>query len=191
MPLGPVPLERVQIAKDFGLRHAEDAAIACRLVGLPYWAACANQQKEAGSEYNPWGGADASPFVQLHDEHVPLNRNTFRVYEIAVQDAGVVPTGVGPGQITWAGKLQKRADGTFFRDGGFLREAREQDKRLWVPVENLEFSFKKLWGYYRAYGRSWVNAGRLYNGSLDYGIHFEQLCKEWHERFDLRGDIHV
>lgn len=191
MVTAPVTPERIAIAKAFGLQNVEFAAAACREVGVPFWAACALLEKESHGA-NVWGGADASPFSALNKMRVLINHHSFPVFYLGVK-AGLVPTGVGPCQITYAGKLQKRSDGTVFRDGGYFRIMEERGLKAWRPYDNMLFGFETLWGHYNnpRSARSWVVAGRLYNGAESYGFDLQKKCEEWRKRLGVPGTINV
>lgn len=182
MELPPVTERRLEIAKAKGLVNVDKAAVASRQVGLPFWAACALLSKESGGR-NVWGGSDASPFVELARNEVPITRSSFAAFYVGVK-AGLVPTGVGPCQITYAGALKNGV-----RDGGYFRLMEEQGLKPWLPFDNMVFGFRTLWDNYQNSGHSWVNAGRLYNGSRSYGEDLLQECIAWKDDLGVKGPI--
>lgn len=169
----PVTPARIAVATEHGIHNAATAAIACRDAGLPFYVACALLEKESGGR-NVYGhdkGGVLSGYLGR------VNRSNFLAFHHEVVKRGNTSNGVGPCQITYAGP--RRADGT--RDGGYFRQMFERDLLPWEPLDNMFFGFGILAGHY-AKSRSWVTAGCLYNGSLDYGIDLGRKITVWRER---------
>ncbi len=160
-----------EIAEDFGLVNVDDAIKAATEAGYPLHAAFALLEME--SKGRNIFGQDAGGMFRRE----AVTKEKFDKLVKAVR-AGAPTNGVGPLQITYAGR--KRADGT--RDGGFFRQAEEQNLRLWLPAENMEFGFKLAAGYLRRYPNDWFKVGRLYNGKESYGTTYLRKVGEWKKR---------
>lgn len=182
MPITLVTPRRIELAKAEGLWNVEQAARACRRAQLPFWAACALLEKESGGR-EVWGGADASPYVQLNHDNIPITRASFEAFYVGVK-AGLVPTGVGPCQITYSGPVRNGV-----RDGGYFRIMEERGLRPWDVEENMFFGFETLWNHYLKNGHSWRNAGRLYNGAESYGVDLHEKCAWWKNYLGVRGPL--
>lgn len=177
-----VPADRVEEAMK-SLKDVAAIATASRKAGVPFHLACALVQQESGDGSNVWGGYDNSPFAGLD---VRITKDTFEVYYFAVLN-GVTPTGVGPLQITWAGKLVNGR-----RDGGLYRLMLEQGLKPWIPADNILFGLRELRRLRDLPDhRSWRKALASYNGgpsTPNYGYADEVLEKDaaWRERFGQR-----
>lgn len=175
MTLPPVTHERIEIATRTGIRNASTAAMACREAGLPYYASCALLEIESWGR-NIYGHDKGGVFS--NDEHPIVNEKNFFQFIMRVMN-GAVSNGVGPCQITYAGALK---DG--HRDGGYFRLMAAQGLRPWSIYENEVFGFGILAGHFKR-TKSWVKAGRLYNGSEGYGIKLDLKVSEWKKRLKI------
>lgn len=160
-----------QIAEDFGLVNVDHAIAAAEKTGYPLHAAFALLEMESKGK-NIFGQDAGGMYIRQ-----AVTKEKFDKLVAAVKK-GAPTNGVGPMQITYAGR--KRSDGT--RDGGFFRQAEEQGLRLWLPAENMEFGFKVAAGYRRRYPNSWYSVGRLYNGKESYGTTYARKVGEWKNR---------
>lgn len=164
----PVSPERVAIAEDFGLKNVEDAASACRVAGIPFWAACALLDKESGGR-NVYGHDRGGALSGFPDE---VDRSNYRVFRWLVEN-GQTSNGVGPCQITWPGHFSAMS---------------VKGLRPWVPLDNMIYGFTLLREHYDKHG-TWREAGTAYNGAESYGLDFVAKCNEWRDRFGFRGDV--
>ncbi len=179
--MSKVPNEFLAYALTKGFVNVAPAAIACREVGLPFYAALALLEMESHG-HNVWGHdakRDASGnvtewgvFSGFPDDVTP---EAFDAFCYEVLNHGKLSNGVGPCQITYAGSVQP--DGT--RPGGFFAEAEDQGLDLSAPLDNMRFGFAKMAGYFAKYG-DWRKAGRLYNGKDSYGVTFARRVEKWH-----------
>jgi len=169
MDTPPVTAERIGIAKDFGLWNVDDAAIACREAGLPFWAACALLQKESMGR-NVYGHDEGGALAGFPHE---VNFDNWLVFEWLITMEGQTSNGVGPTQITWK---------------GFFFDMERKGLKPWVPLDNMEYGFGLLASLREAEG-TWEKAGTRYNGRESYGADFLVKCREWKQRLGVKGAI--
>ncbi len=176
----PVTPARIAIASE-RLANADVAAVACREVGLPFWAACALLDKESNGE-NVWGHDQGGVFS--NDEHDEVTAELYHEFIIKVMN-GAISNGVGPCQITYAGSLV-RCTGGNGRNGGYFREMSEEHLLPWDVHDNMVKGFTVLADHHTRHG-SWFTAARLYNGGSDYGRDFVRVANEWRDRLNIQG----
>lgn len=163
----PVTPARIAAAKRFGLWNVNDAALACREVGLPFWAACALLEKESNGR-NVYGHDQGGALSGFPHE---VNFGNFQVFRWIVFDKRMMSNGVGPCQITFK---------------GFFTEMDDRGLQPWVPYDNMLYGFELLRKHHDAAG-TWEGAGRSYNGQSAYGVDFVVKCNEWRERLGIKG----
>lgn len=167
----PVPADRIQCAADYGIAHADEAAVACREVEMPYTAALALLEKESMGR-NVWGHDEGGLFADL-PWAMEVTKGAFEVFEWYV-GRGHKSNGVGPCQITYP---------------GYFPMARGQGLKLWQPLDNMRFGFGLIVALMTD-GRPWAeigtiyNAGSMRNGVNSYGIDFAAKVRAWRERFE-------
>lgn len=163
----PVTQKRIDIAKKFGLVNVDDAAIACRKAGLPFYAACALLEKESGGR-NVYGhdkGGVLSGFS------LDVNVDNFAAFLFEV-NRGQTSNGVGPCQITFK---------------GYFAQMIAKGLSPWVPADNMQFGFGLLLGHYNAHGHDWAAAGTAYNGASAYGNDLAAKVAAWRTRLGIKG----
>lgn len=175
----PVTQARIDIAKKFGLVNVDEAAVACRAAGLPFYAACALLEKESGGR-NVYGHDKGAVLSGFPDE---VSEANYRAFSWEAITRGLPSNGVGPCQITYAGG--QRADGS--RDGGYFRQMIAAGLKPWVPLDNMTFGFGLLLGHYNAHGHDWAAAGTAYNGASAYGKDLAAKVAAWRTRLGIKG----
>lgn len=173
----PTPYADVMIATKAGIQNAEQAKRAAARAGLPFWAACALLQKESNGR-NVYGhdkGAERPAEYVTKANFEPFYQRVLN---------GALSNGVGPAQITWAGRVVNGK-----RDGGYFKEMLDEGLRPWHVEDNMFFGFRLLRRHYSANGNSWEKAGTRYNGSEAYGKDFLAKVKEWRQRLDAKDPL--
>jgi len=173
MALPPVTPARIAAAEKRGLVNVDEAARACRKAGIPFYVACALLEKETRGA-NIWGRSDG-PDACFSQVPFPVKKDAFEVFYWQVTARGFQSNGVGPCQITYAGKLVNGK-----RNGGLFKEMFELELKPWDAEDNMTFGFTKLNMYYKSAGGSWIGAGRVYNGSTAYGEDLNKKVTAWH-----------
>lgn len=169
----PVTQKRIDIAKKFGLVNVDDAAVACRKAGLPFYAACALLEKESGGK-NEWGHDKGGVFSGYPGDVTPAGWAAFREF---VFDRGMQSNGVGPCQIT---------------SKGLLAEMDARHLKQYVVADNMLFGFGKLADYYNASNHDWAKAGTVYNhgsmrdGITPYGTDLAAKVAAWRTRLGIK-----
>lgn len=174
--MAPVTKARIATASQY-LQNVDTAAIVCRQVGLPFWAACALLEKESGGR-NVYGHDTGGVFSR--DQHREVTPQNFNQFLIRVMN-GETSNGVGPCQITYAGSLKSG-----HRDGGYFRQMAEANLLPWVPSDNMHFGFDVLLGHKARYG-TWAAAGKAYNGRTEYGTDLVKRMNVWRSRLGIKG----
>ena len=179
--LQPVTAERIAVAQAAGLTNVIEAAVACRLAGLPFFAACALLEKESGGA-NVYGHDAGTPFSTTalgRPANGRVTASNFQQFLSQVCFHGRPSNGVGPCQITYAGALKGG-----LRDGGFFRQMMDRGLLPWVPADNMLFGFEQLAGYAGA-SLDWHAAGKLYNGAEAYGADLAAKVLAWKKRLHI------
>lgn len=151
-----------EILTKHGFVHTDELVRAAGETGVPLHIAAAMVEKESSGGYNVYGNDGRGVYSStdpLGERPVP-NRVTATNYARFEQRvlAGAVSNGVGPTQITYP---------------PYIRQAKEQGVRLWLPYENMRFGLKILAGHLRGLfdAAGIEQAGTLYNaGNLNNGI---------------------
>ena len=184
----PVPQRRIEIASDYGIFFADLAALACREADLPFYAACALLEKESPDKSRGIkGGANVYGHDVAEDgtpgalSGFPLwvNEDNYMVFRWMVIDECWLSNGVGPCQITWAGKVDPV---TGKREGGFFTDMERQGLKPWAVYDNMLYGFKLL-AWLKAVEGTWILAGKRYNGALSYGLDLDIKIRQWKQRF--------
>ena len=186
----PVLLWRIEAAKQQGLWNVDQAAIACRIAELPFYAACALLQKESNGK-NVWGNdkkvdenGDVTEWAVFSGYTRLVSRESYNLFKHEVINHGKLSNGVGPCQITWAGTVQ--SDGT--RDGGMFKDMEDRGLRPYVVGDNMQYGFE-LMAWLRSVEGSWERAGTRYNGSPIYGLDFQKKVRWWHSLLNINGPM--
>lgn len=175
------------------LDNADVAYRAARRAGLGYATALALIEKESGGR-NIYGH-DAGGALSTSAGSVTVCGRTYpRGSDIEVTPAnaavflmkvaaGERSNGMGPCQITYAGRLP---DG---RVGGYFRQMIEGNLLPWEPFDNMTFGFGLLKANYNRHG-TWAMAGAVYNGggtpnasALAYGRDLADRRHQWRAVF--------
>lgn len=169
---GPVTPKRIATAAKT-LENAEAAAVACRKVGLPYFAACALLEQESGGR-NVYGHDKGGVFDGLGQ--IEVTDVNFMLFLTKVF-AGQTSNGVGPCQITYR---------------GYFPQMLERGLNPATPLDNMTFGFELLAANYGRLG-SWEKAGAAYNGgprpnaaALAYGRSLAAKVAAWKTRLGIR-----
>lgn len=168
----PVTAKRIEIAKRYGLVNVEDAAVACRIAGLPFYAACALLEKESGGK-NEWGHDHGGVFSGYPGEVTEAGYRAFREFLAR----GMTSNGVNACQIT---------DKSHFP----IMEAR--GLKPWVVLDNMIYGFELMAGDFKANGNNWTKAGTVYNhgsmrdGIQPYGTDYLLKVIEWRHRLGIK-----
>jgi hypothetical protein len=184
------PAQKVAIAEKFGLVNVRPMYRAARRVGIPFRVACALYEKESGGRNiygHDEGGAlstngrmvTVSGVTYGVGANIPVTPQNFGVFLLKI-GAGAKSNGVGPSQITYAADLP---DG---RTGGYFRQMMDDENLDPAdPEDNMVKGLSILWGHWMAQRkpRSWVVAGRAYNGRLSYGVDLAAKIVKWRLRF--------
>lgn len=174
--MAPVPLWKIARAKTRGLVNVEQMAIACREAGVPFAVACALFSKESSGR-NVYGH---DPGGALSGFELPVNQHNFAVFRWMVIEHGHQSNGVGPSQITYAGRLVAGK-----RDGGYFRKMEADGLKPWDVHDNMLAGLRILKGH-RDRLHSWRAAGTAYNGSEEYGIDLEKRIADWRKFLSKR-----
>lgn len=162
----------------YGLHNAEIIVQVAEETGVPLWIAAAYIEKESGGRNvygNDYGGV-YSTSDPLRPNPNNVTEANFKAFERRVLD-GATSNGVGPCQITYP---------------GFIKQAKEQGIRLWVPIDNIRFGFNLIKGYLRGKtddqtireAGTLYNAGNLLNGVNAYGDDLLRKAKIWRTRLE-------
>jgi hypothetical protein len=164
-PAAPTPVAPVHIAtaKAFGLANVDQAAVACRLAGLQFYAACALLEKESGGK-NVYGNDKGGVLSGFTGQVSPGNWEAFR-YEVVVRKQ--TSNGVGPCQLTYP---------------GFFTDMEAKGLRPYAVADNMLYGFGLLAGLYKAHGNDWAAAGAAYNGASAYGQDLAVKVAAWRHR---------
>lgn len=163
--MNPVSETRIQAAEDFGLRNADQIALACREAGVPFFVACALFEKESGGR-NLWGNDVGGMFADLPNDWL-VTKGAFEIFEFYVVTKQQTSNGVGPAQITWR---------------GFFPDMRAKGLKPWVPHDNMLYGLQLIHDYKNVKGATWEDAGTKYNGARSYGEDFAEKVAEWKNR---------
>jgi hypothetical protein len=151
-----------RIAKNFGLKNVWTIHRAAKATGLPFEVACALIQKESGGRnvygHDEGGALSGYPYA--------VTEENFKVFRWMINN-GHTSNGVGPCQITYR---------------GFFTQMDQQGLRPWVIYDNMVFGFRLLKSYYTREG-GWTEAGKRYNGALEYGVDLNSKINQWKQRF--------
>lgn len=183
----PVSARRVAIAEDFGLVNVAAAAEACRLAGLPFWAACALLEMESpdfdlgvkgganvwGNDKETYSNGEVKQWGTFSGYPLYVDEDSYLLFRHEVIVHKKLSNGVGPCQITWP---------------GFFTDMETRGLRPWVPVDNMRYGFELMWWLYQTEG-SWFEAGHKYNGKLSYAAEFADRVAEWHDRLNIKAPI--
>lgn len=153
---------KVQAARDFGLQNINALVYAAETTKLAFAACCALLEMESNGRNvfgHDVGGA-------LSGYPGPVTKSAYDIFHWMVFDQGMTSNGVGPCQITWK---------------GFFPEMEAQGLKPWRPEDNMFYGFSLMKQYRR--GHTWVEAGKRYNGSTQYGAEFAARVKLWQKRF--------
>jgi hypothetical protein len=161
-PLAPVTPARIATASKH-LENAAAAAKASRTTGLPFYVACALLEQEGGR--NIYGHDEGG--VNTVKGNLGVTPENFMAFLFKVLN-GATSNGVGPCQITYAGKREPVSGGGWHRDGGHFAVMAERGLLPWVPEDNMEYGFSLLAAEHRA-GETWEKTYARYNGGSDPG----------------------
>ena len=168
-----VPIRRVRIAENYGLQNAGVLAQVCSELIFPYAVGCALMEQESMGR-NVYGH-DAGGALSGFEKEV--DASNFAVFRWMVMEKGQTSNGVGPSQITWAGPLRNGV-----RSGGFFKRMEERGLLPYDVHDNMFFGVELLQRHFER-TLSWESAGRLYNGSTQYGIDLAEKIVAWRRRF--------
>lgn len=162
----------VDIIAAYGIENADALVRACKALGLEVAIGAALMEKESNGR-NVYGHDRGGVFSTEALGKPPGNRVTKENYQefrrrIAVP--GSISNGVGPAQITWK---------------PFFADADRRGMDLSDPSQNMQFGFDLFDDYLYNSGGDVVEAGRVYNNSLAYGIKLNEMVQAWRNR--LRG----
>lgn len=166
----PVGSERVQIARDYGLKNVAAIAFACREAEVPFAVACALMEQESGGRnvYGHDAGGALSGYPRL------VTEENFKVFEWLVFDQGQTSNGVGPAQITYK---------------GYFTQMKTEGLLPWDAHDNMLFGLRILRANFNA-TNSWEKAGARYNGgprpnadAQGYGRDLAEKIDQWRKRF--------
>lgn len=176
-PQPETPYDAVLTATKAGIQNAEAAKRAAIRAGIPFWAACALLEKESHGRnvYGHDAGAERPAEYVTKANFEPFYQRVLN---------GALSNGVGPAQITWAGRVEGGK-----RDGGYFREMLAEGLRPWHVEDNMFFGFRLLRQHYSANGDSWEKAGTRYNGRESYGADFLAKVKEWRQRLGAKDPL--
>jgi hypothetical protein len=181
-----VTASQVKRVQEAGFQNVSAMAAACDETKCPFYLAVAMFDKESNGA-NIYGH-DKGGAMNYPGESVQVTRDSYAVFRWLV-DKGIPvqqpdgslkivkygPNGIGPGQITHP---------------DLVARIKSQGLDIVNPADNILFSTKLLYGYYR-YGRdekklgvrdSIKYAGTRYNGNPDYGVDLLEQALKWKER---------
>lgn len=182
---------RIDLAGKY-MQNTIDLALACRTVGIPYWASCALIEKESHGR-NSYGGDEGGALRKF--PHTVDKSNFLAFYHHVVVLGDLNSNGVGPCQITYAGPHSFGKTGP--REGGYFKQMPERGLEPWIPKDNMVFGLGIFWKNYQN-THSWISAGGLYNGgpkwkesdlAVAYGHNILDKVKKWHTLFKIKGPI--
>lgn len=151
--------QKLQVARDKGLKNVEIMAQVADEVGLPLYVMFAwmTMESKGANVYGHDSGGMLSGYPY------PVNQDNYKAFRYMVINKGFPSNGVGPAQITYR---------------GYFLAMEGEGLKPWDIHDNMFFGARLLKSYKTPLG-SWKTAGTKYNGKSSYGDEFAKRVTAW------------